>query len=64
MTWLSVALVVAAAYAIVRGRFPGRDAIQTFLLSPLIVLRLSAPPPARPRAKRLPTATLTAAALA
>ena len=36
-TLVNLPIAVAAAYAIVRGRFPGRDAIQTFLLSPLIV---------------------------
>ncbi|MBM3504443.1 MAG: ABC transporter permease [Alphaproteobacteria bacterium] len=36
-TVIAAPIAVAAALAIVRKRFPGRDAIQTFLLAPLIV---------------------------
>jgi putative spermidine/putrescine transport system permease protein len=36
-TAINLPIALAAAYAIVRGRFPGREAIQTFLMSPLIV---------------------------
>jgi putative spermidine/putrescine transport system permease protein len=36
-TTLATPIALAAALAIVRGRFPGRDAIQSFLLAPLFV---------------------------
>jgi len=36
-TLLAAPVALAAAYAIVRCRFPGRDALQTFLLAPLVV---------------------------
>jgi putative spermidine/putrescine transport system permease protein len=34
---LSTAMAVPAAYALVRGRFPGRSALTAFILSPLMV---------------------------
>jgi putative spermidine/putrescine transport system permease protein len=36
-TALSVVLGVAAAFPLVRGRFPGREALNAFLMSPLIL---------------------------
>jgi putative spermidine/putrescine transport system permease protein len=36
-TLIATPIAVAAAVAIVRGRFPGRDAIQVFLMAPLVV---------------------------
>ena len=36
-TLLATPLALAVAYVIVRYRFPGRDALQTFMLAPLIV---------------------------
>ncbi|MFA5664533.1 ABC transporter permease [Castellaniella sp.] len=37
VTPLSLAISVPTAYALVRGRFPGRDAISMLIMSPLIV---------------------------
>ena len=36
-TLIATPIALAAAMAIVRGKFPGREAIQVFLLSPLVV---------------------------
>lgn len=36
-TLIAAPIALAAAYALVRGRFPGRNAIQLFLLAPLVV---------------------------
>jgi putative spermidine/putrescine transport system permease protein len=36
-TAISIALGVAAAFPLVRGRFPGREALNAFLMSPLIL---------------------------
>lgn len=36
-TLIAAPIALAAAFAIVRGRFPGRNAIQVFLLAPLVV---------------------------
>lgn len=36
-TLIATPIALAAAFAIVRGRFPGRDAVQVFLLAPLVV---------------------------
>ena len=39
-TGLALATGVPAALALVRGRFPGRDALQAFLLSPIVMPKI------------------------
>src|SRR5262245_41388696 len=39
-TGLALAVGVPAALALVRGRFPGRDALQAFLLSPIVMPKI------------------------